>query len=67
MRGGLHRSNSPARVYGYAWQGRMWQCFTFWKKKKMYYIFPCQIRADEMPGPPGEFQVTVELFLDRHQ
>ena len=37
------------------------------KKKKMnYYIFSSQLKADQMPGPPREVQVTRELFLDRH-
>ena len=38
------------------------------KKKKMmknHYIFSSQPRADQMPGPPREVQVTCELFLER--
>ena len=31
------------------------------KKKKNRYIFPCQLRADQMPGPPQEGQLTYEL------
>ena len=36
------------------------------KKKKNYYIFSSQLRADQMPGPPREVQLTNDFFLDSH-
>ena len=30
-------------------------------------MFSCQLRADEMPGPPREGQLMCTLFLSMHQ
>ena len=37
------------------------------EKKNYYCIFSCQLRADEMPGPPQEGQLMCTLFLSMHQ
>ena len=34
------------------------------KKKERNYIFSSQLRADQMPGPPWEVQLTNDFFLD---
>ena len=36
------------------------------EKKKKNYIFSSQLRADQMPGPPREVQLTNDFFLDSH-
>ena len=36
------------------------------KKKKNHDIFPSQLRADQMPGPPREVQLTHDFLLDSH-
>ena len=33
------------------------------KKKKNHHIFPSQLRADQMPGPPREGPLMCTLFL----
>ena len=35
-------------------------------KKKNHYIFSSQLRADQMPGPPREIQLTNDFCLDSH-
>ena len=35
-------------------------------KKKNHYIFSSQLRADQMPGPPREVQLTNDFCLDSH-
>ena len=33
------------------------------QKEKNHYIFSSQLRADQMPGPPGEGQLMWTLFV----
>ena len=35
-------------------------------QKKNHYIFSSRLRADQMPGPPQEVQLTNDFFLDSH-
>ena len=37
------------------------------KNNKKHYIFPSQLRADQMPGPPREGQLMCTLFLSMRQ
>ena len=41
--------------------------YTLSKKEKNHYIFSSQSRADQMPGPPREGQLTCTLFLSTRQ
>ena len=36
------------------------------QKKKNHYICSSQLRADQMPGPPREVQLTNDFCLDSH-